>query len=138
MTRSKKSGAPSVRLLRVAENIRHALADILRREDIDDADLAGVSVTVSEVRVSPDLRNATVFVSPLGGQDEAVVVKALNRHSGYIRGHLAKRVELKYLPRLKFTADESYDEAGRIEALLRSDKVRRDIATPDEGDDGAA
>lgn len=121
------SKAPSIRLLRVGETLRHALADILTREDINDADLAGVSVTVTEVRPSPDLRHATVFVQPLGGANQEEVVAALNRHTGFIRGILGRAVTLKYLPALKFKRDESFAEADRIERLLASDKVRRDL-----------
>lgn len=122
-----KHAEPGVRLLRVGEQIRHALADILMRGDIEDPDLVGVSVSVNEVRVSPDLRHATVFVSALAGQKEATLTKALARHQGELRHQLGKRVRIKYLPALKFKLDESFDEASRIEALLHDPKVRRDL-----------
>ena len=118
---------PSIRLLRVGETLRHALSDILVREEVDDPDLAGVSVTVTEVRPSPDLRHATVFVQPLGGQQADDVVAALNRHAAFVRGHLGRQVRLKYLPALKFKLDESFGEADRIEKLLASDRVKRDL-----------
>ncbi|MGF1606840.1 MAG: 30S ribosome-binding factor RbfA [Rhodothalassiaceae bacterium] len=127
-----KASQPSVRLLRVGETLRHALAEILRREEIDDPDLAGTSVTVTEVRPSPDLRHAAVYVEPLGGGREREVIAALNRHAGFIRGHLGRAVTLKYLPALRFHADESFAEAARIRAILKSDKVRQDLE--DEGD----
>lgn len=126
MARSSPS-QPGIRLLRVGENLRHALATILRREDIDDDALRQVSITVTQVRPSPDLRHATVFVKPLNGDSETAVIDALNRHSGFVRGHLGKAVRLKYLPALRFVADETFDEANRIEALLASEKVQKDL-----------
>ena len=126
------SGGPSLRLLRVGENIRHAISTILMRGDVQDADLNGISVSVSEVRVSPDLRNATVFVMPLGGDPDTKITKALNRNSAHIRGLMSKMVHMKYMPRLKFLLDESFDEASHIETLLRDPRVSRDIDQPDE------
>lgn len=120
-------GSKSIRLQRVNENLRHALSEILREEEIRDEDLMGVSITVTAVDASPDLRNARIFVEPLGGLNEEGVLKALNRHSAFIRGCLARKVAMKYLPRLVFAADSSFAEADRIEALLRSDRVRRDL-----------
>ena len=139
MTRHRKdtrSGkAPSQRQLRVGEEIRHALSEILRRAHFRDPVLAEASVTVTEARVSPDLRNATVFVMPLGGDIEPVV-EALNRASAFLRGQLADAVRLKYMPKLNFVHDESFDEANRIDALLHSEAVRRDLdpAARDDGD----
>ena len=106
--------APSQRQLRVGEELRHALAWILERGDIRDPGLAGVAVTVTEVRVSPDLRNATAFVMPLGGDHVPSVVEALNRAAPFVRRQLGKAVKLRRLPALDFVADTSFDEAGRI------------------------
>lgn len=135
MSRRDQSGsqAPSTRLLRVGENVRHAISAILARGDVQDPDLEGKSVTVSEVRVSPDLRNATVFVMPLGGDPEGIVTKALNKNSAFIRGAMSKALHMKYMPRLKFKIDESFDEASHIDALLKDPKVQRDLASG-EGD----
>lgn len=130
-SRSNNNSGPSTRLLRVGENIRHALSDILTRDEIRDEDLSGVSVTVTEVRCSPDLRNATIFVMPLGGINEEAVVKALNVNSKYIRGQLSRMVSMKYLPDLKFTSDYSFGEADHIGELLSSAHVARDLAKDD-------
>jgi ribosome-binding factor A len=127
-----RSGGPSLRLLRVGENIRHAISTILMRGDVQDTNLDGTSISVSEVRVSPDLRNATVFVMPLGGDPETKITKALNRNSAHIRGLMSKMVHMKYMPRLKFLLDESFDEASHIETLLRDPRVSRDLDQPDE------
>lgn len=123
-------GGPSLRLLRVGENVRHAISAILTRGDVQDPDLAGASVTVSEVRISPDLRNATVFVMPLGGDPNGTVTKALNKNSAFIRGEMSKVVHMKYMPRLSFKIDESFDEATHIDTLLKDPKVRRDLEKP--------
>jgi len=127
-SRDKNSGGPSLRLLRVGENVRHAISSILTRGDIQDPDLDGASVTVSEVRVSPDLRNATVFVMPLGGDPKLAITKALNNNSAHIRGAMSKMLHMKYMPRLKFKLDESFDEASHIDAILRDPKVVADVA----------
>ncbi|MFC4348719.1 30S ribosome-binding factor RbfA [Kordiimonas lipolytica] len=132
MSKSSHSGEPSLRLLRVGENVRHAISAILTRGDVQDPDLVRASVTVSEVRVSPDLRNATVFVMPLGGDPELKITKALNRNSAFIRGEMSKVVHMKYMPRLKFKLDESFDEASHIDALLRDPRVTRDLDHKDE------
>jgi len=126
-SQAKGAGGPSLRLLRVGENVRHAIAAILTRGDVQDPDLDGKSVTVSEVRISPDLRNATVFVMPLGGDPKGVITKALNKNTGFIRGAMSKVVHMKYMPRLTFKVDESFDEASHIDSLLRDPKVQRDI-----------
>jgi ribosome-binding factor A len=118
---------PSQRQLRAGELIRHALAEILQTEDVRDADLEGEIVTIAEVRVSPDLKHATVFASSLGGKNSDVIASALNRHQRFLRGELARRVELKYAPELVFRGDHVLDEAGRIEELLRSPEVARDL-----------
>lgn len=122
---------PSHRLLRVGENLRHALSEIFARGEIRDPSLDGVSVTVTEVRCSPDLRNATVFVMPLGGVNERDVVDGLNRNCKYIRGQLSRMVSMKYLPTLKFTSDGSFGEADHIEQLLHSPHVAQDLNKDD-------
>lgn len=130
---------PSQRQLRVGETLRHALADVLRRGDIRDPELTGVSVTVTQVRPSGDMRYATVFVEPLGGKNAEVVVKALNRHKGYLRGEMGHLIALKFTPELRFVEDTSFAEAEKIETLLKSERVARDLAqkpATDE-DDGA-
>ena len=117
----------SVRVLRVGEQVRHALADVLMRGDVHDETLAAHLVSVTEVRMSPDLRHATAFVKPLLGQDEAVVLKALRTNTAYLQGEVARRVNTKYAAKLKFVADESFDEGGKIDALLRDPKVAQDL-----------
>lgn len=117
----------SVRLLRVGEQVRHALSDVLARGDVHDETLASHSVSVTEVRMSPDLRHATVFVKPLLGADEAEVVGALKKNVRYLKGEVARRVNTKYAADLKFLADESFDEGSHIDALLRSPEVARDL-----------
>ncbi len=117
----------SVRLLRVGEQVRHALADILMRGDVHDDTLASHLVSVTEVRMSPDLRHATAFVKPLLGQDEEAVLKALRTNTAFLQREVARRVNLKYASRLKFLADESFDEGTHIDRLLRSEKVARDL-----------
>jgi ribosome-binding factor A len=119
---------PSQRQLRAGELTRHALVEILREEEINDPDLAGVSVTVTEVRMSPDLRNATVFVEPLGGGHAPQVVTALNRHARFLRGRLGHAIEMKFTPALKFLHDESFDEAARMNRLFQDPRVARDLA----------
>lgn len=127
MQRNETSEARSVRTLRVGEQVRHALADILLRGDVHDEILASHSVTITEVRMSPDLRHATIFVKTLGEEDEAGVIKALKHHVRYLRGEVSKRVKTRYAAELHFLPDESFDEGGRIDALLRSPKVARDL-----------
>jgi ribosome-binding factor A len=122
------SAAPSQRMLRVAELIRHALADILTRGEIEDEALSGKVITFPEVRLSPDLKIATVYVMPLGGKDADVVVKGLARQAKPIRGALARRMrDLKYMPDLRFRPDDRFDEALKIDALLNSPQVKRDL-----------
>lgn len=120
---------PSQRQLRVGEMIRHALAEMLTRGDIHDDVIAAHVITISEVRMSPDLKLAKAYVMPLGGEDIEPVIKALTRHKGIIRRDIARAVQLKYAPDLKFFADESFDEANRIDALLHSPQVRRDLTS---------
>jgi ribosome-binding factor A len=123
----------------VGEMLRHALSDILRERDIRDPDLEGVSVTVTQVKPSPDMRHATVFVQPLGGQNADAIVEALNRHRGFLRGELGHAIQLKFTPELRFVEDTSFAEAQRIERILHSEKVARDLRSPDgavKDDDG--
>ncbi|MEP9402471.1 30S ribosome-binding factor RbfA [Sphingomonas sp. VNH70] len=124
----------SVRLLRVGEQVRHVLSDVLARGDVHDDVLASHFVSVTEVRMSPDLRHATVFVKPFLGKDEEVVLKALRTNTAYLQSEVAKRVNLKYAARLKFLIDESFDEGTRIDQLLRDPKVARDLES-DGGED---
>lgn len=122
-----QSQGPSQRQLRAGELVRHALVEIMREEDISDPALEGVSVTVTEVRMSPDLRHATVFVEPLGGVHAPEVVEGLNRHAKFLRGRLGRAIELKFTPDLKFLHDESFDEAQRMSRLFDDPKVRQDL-----------
>jgi ribosome-binding factor A len=117
----------SVRLLRVGEQVRHALSEILMRGDVHDDVLASHLVSITEVRMSPDLRHATVFVKPLLGADEADVLNALKRNVRYLRGEVSRRVNTKYAADLKFLPDESFDEGSHIDALLRSPEIARDL-----------
>jgi len=117
----------SVRLLRVGEQVRHILAEILMRGDVHDDVLASHHVSVTEVRMSPDLKHATIFVKPLLGADEALVLKALRTSTAYFQSEVARRVNLKYAAKLKFLPDESFDEGARIDALLRAPGVARDL-----------
>ena len=117
----------SVRVLRVGEQVRHALSDILARGDVHDEVLAKHVVTITEVRMSPDLRHATAFVKPLLGQDEDNVLKALRTNTAYLQSEVARRVQTKYAAKLKFLADESFDEGSHVDALLRDPKVARDL-----------
>ncbi len=125
--RFSSSKGPSQRQLRAGELIRHALVEILQREGFRDPALAGVSVTVSEVRVSPDLKNASVFASPLGGEHQGEVIDALNHAAPHIRGLLGKKIDLKFTPALKFLSDDTFAEAQRIDAILSRPEVARDL-----------
>jgi ribosome-binding factor A len=120
----------SVRLLRVGEQVRHVLSEILQRGEVHDETLASHMVSITEVRMSPDLRHATVFVKPLLGKDEEVVIKALRTNTAYLQREVAHRVKMKYAARLKFLADESFDEGSHIDKLLRDPKVARDLLPP--------
>jgi ribosome-binding factor A len=137
--RSASSQGPSQRQLRVGEMLRHALSDILREREIRDPELEGISVTVTQVKPSPDMRHATVFVQPLGGENAETIVEALNRHRGFLRGELGHAIELKFTPELRFVEDTSFAEAQRIERILHSERVARDLKSPDtpgKDDDG--
>ncbi|MGI9385609.1 MAG: 30S ribosome-binding factor RbfA [Methyloligellaceae bacterium] len=127
MPRGKSANDPSQRQLRVSEVLRKALSEILLRAEMADPDLSNVSITVSEVRVSPDLRNATAFVLPLGGANEEAVLAALQRGQGFLRGELARRVTLRHIPALVFEADASFDESAKVDSILRSPKVAQDL-----------
>ncbi|KQS03959.1 ribosome-binding factor A [Sphingomonas sp. Leaf357] len=124
--------ARSVRVLRVGEQMRHTLSDILARGDVHDETLAKHMVTVTEVRMSPDLRHATVFIKPLLGKDEEKVLKALRTNTAYLQREVAARVQMKYAAKLKFLADESFDEGSHIDKLLRDPKVARDLTSSAE------
>lgn len=117
----------SVRLLRVGEQVRHALSEVLMRGDVHDDTLAAHMVSVTEVRMSPDLRHATAFVKPLLGSNEEAVLKALRTNTAYLQGEVARRVNTRYAAKLKFLLDESFDEGSHIDALLRDPKVARDL-----------
>lgn len=136
MSRSRRTQAkgPSQRQLRAGELVRHALVDILQREEFDDPELHGASVTVSEVRMSPDLRHAACFVAPLGGDHDRQeqVASGLNRAAGFLRGRLGREIDMKFTPQLRFLVDESYEEAGRIGALLATPSVARDLYRVEE------
>jgi ribosome-binding factor A len=118
---------PGVRTLRVGEAVRHALSDILTRGDVHDDVLTKHMVSITEVRMSPDLRHATVFVKPLLGENEDAVLKALRTNTAYLQSEVARRVQNKYAAKLKFLADESFDEGSHIDTLLRDPKVARDL-----------
>ncbi|MFN0265191.1 30S ribosome-binding factor RbfA [Tepidamorphus sp. 3E244] len=126
------------RQLRVGELLRHALSDILQRGEINDPVLESHVITVPEVRISPDLKHASAYVMPLGGQDIEEVIEALNRSRKFVRGLLARRVDLKHMPQVSFLRDESFDAGARMDALLDSPQVRRDVEKHDDdaGDAG--
>jgi ribosome-binding factor A len=117
----------SVRTLRVGEQVRHVLSEILQRGDVHDETLAKHLVSVTEVRMSPDLRHATVFVKPLLGKDEEAVLKALRTNTAYLQREVASRIQTKYAAKLKFLADDSFDEGSHIDSLLRKPEVARDL-----------
>ncbi len=131
MRHNESSEGKTVRLLRVGEQVRHILAEILMRGDVHDEVLESHLVSVTEVRMSPDLKHAIVFVKPLLGSDEEKVLKALRTNTAYLQSEVAKRVNLKYAAKLKFRPDESFDEGARIDALLRSPVVARDLDVED-------
>jgi ribosome-binding factor A len=129
----------SQRQLRVGEELRHALAGLLRPGQFRDPILADASVTVSEVRLSPDLRNATAFVMPLGGGNAAAIIAALKRSAPFLKGRLARMVTLRHVPNLSFALDQAFDSADRITQLLARPDVARDLGPPpDDGDDESA
>jgi ribosome-binding factor A len=138
MKRDRRNQEPSQRQLRVGEELRHALSRILQRGELRDPALQDVPVTVTEVRLSPDLKNATAYVMPLGGRDRDEVIAGLTRSAGYLRSQIAREVPLRFTPGLAFTLDLSFDHAHRINELLHRPEVERDLAAPDKStDDGA-
>lgn len=131
-----RSHAPSQRQLRVGEELRHAVVRIFDHAHFHDPDLALASITVTEVRVSPDLKNATAFVIPLGGLEMDRVVAALNRAQGYFRRELGRELTLKFVPRVRFSADTSFEYSSRIDAVLHQPEVERDLDAGAEADHG--
>ena len=136
---ARRELGPSQRQLRVGEMLRHALAEILRRSDVRDADLDGVSVTITQVKPSPDMRYATVYCAPLGGENADAVIAALNRNKGFLRGQMGHMISTKFTPDLRFVEDHSFAEAEKIENLLKSPEVQRDLVpSEDDQDDSDA
>lgn len=131
VTQNSTPERQSVRVLKVGERVRHILSELLARQEVHDDVLTARSVSVTEVRMSPDLRNAAVYVKPLLGKEEAVVIKALRTNTAYFQREVAKRLGLKFAPKLTFRGDESFDEAERIERLLNDPKVTRDLDDDD-------
>lgn len=136
--RHTTANGPSQRQLRVGEELRHALAAILLRGEMHDPDLAGVSITVSEVRPSPDMKHATVFVTTLNGDKMDVVLPALRRAASFLRGQVAKTVRLRHTPQLSFQTDTSFDYAQKINTLLHQDVIARDLSDDEDPSDGKA
>lgn len=137
MAQKPTQTGPTQRQQRVAELVRHAIAEVLQRGDVQDPVLSSHVITVPEVRMSPDLKIATAYIMPLGGKDEAPVIAALERNKKVLRQEVARRVNLKFAPELRFKRDETFDEFGRIDAILKSDKVRRDVDKRSEDEDDA-
>ena len=134
MARELNTKGPSVRVLRVGEEVRHALSSVLMRGEAHDPVLQSHVVSVTEVRMSPDLRHATAFVKPLLGKDEEAVLKALRTNTAFLQKEVAKTVKLRFAPKLKFIADESFDEGSHIDQLLRAPKVAADLAKDEESE----
>ena len=130
-----KPAGPSQRMLRVGELVRHALSALFARGEIEDPLLEGKVITVPEVRMTPDLKLANAYVMPLGGEGADEVVAALNRHHKFIRGRVAPELDLKFAPDLKFFVDDTFDEFGRIDAILRSERVQRDLDKTEDDED---
>jgi len=130
--RHKSPSGPSQRMLRVGELVRHALAQLFARGEIEDEALVGAVITVPEVRMSPDLKLASAYVMPLGGERAAEIVDALNRHARFIRGRIAPEIDMKFAPEFRFFVDETFEEFGKIDAILRSDRVQRDLHADDD------
>jgi ribosome-binding factor A len=131
MSRDNKSSGPTQRSLRVGELVRHALAAMFARGEIEDDALRGAVITVPEVRMSPDLKIANAFVMPLGGLHAEEIVAALNRHRKFVRGRVAPQINMKFAPEVRFFVDETFEEASRIDALLRTKKVQQDLDDED-------
>jgi ribosome-binding factor A len=132
MAKHTSTAEPSVRLLKVGERVRHILSELLARGEAHDDVLRAHNISVTEVRMSPDLRIAKVYVKPLLGEDEASVLKALQVNTAFFQREVAQRLGLKFAPKLRFLADESFDEAGRIEQLLADPKVARDLGDEEQ------
>jgi ribosome-binding factor A len=135
MPRTPRSDAPSQRLLRVAELVRHAAVEALARGHFEDQALGARSLTIREVKMSPDLRLATLSIMPLGGKAREATLAALERNKKALRADIARRINLKFAPDLRFVLDDSYDAAARIDELLHSPRVARDLKTPEDNDD---
>lgn len=129
-----KPTGPNQRMLRVGELVRHALAGVFARGEIDDPMLEGKVITVPEVRMSNDLKLANAYIVPLGGIGADEIVAALNRHARFVRGRVAPELDLKFAPEIRFFVDNTFDEFGKIDALLRSDRVQRDISKDEDED----
>ena len=127
MSKDNKPAGPSQRMLRVGELVRHALAAMFARGEIEDDALRGAVITVPEVRMTPDLKIANAYIMPLGGLHAEEIVAALNRHRKFVRGRVAPQINMKFAPEVRFYVDDTFEEAGRIDSLLRSDKVQRDL-----------
>lgn len=127
MSKDNKPIGPSQRMLRVGELVRHALAAIFARGDVEDDALRGSVITVPEVRMTPDLKIANAYIMPLGGLHAEEIVAALNRHRKFIRGRVAPQINMKFAPEMRFFVDDTFEEASRIDSLLRSDRVQRDL-----------
>jgi ribosome-binding factor A len=123
-------------MLRVGELVRHALASLFARGEIEDEVIGATTITVPEVRMSPDLKLANAYIMPLGGERAAEIVEALNRHQRFIRGRVAPELDLKFAPEIRFFVDETFAEFGKIDALLKSDRVQRDLHHDDDEANG--
>jgi ribosome-binding factor A len=131
MSKDNKPTGPSQRMLRVGELVRHALAAMFARGEIEDDALRGSVITVPEVRMTPDLKIANAYIMPLGGLHAEEIVAALNRHRKFVRGRVAPQINMKFAPEVRFYVDDTFEEASRIDSLLRSDKVQRDLDDED-------
>jgi ribosome-binding factor A len=134
MKKNNAPTGPSQRMLRVGELVRHALSAVFTRGDVEDEALHGAVITVPEVRMTNDLKIANAYIMPLGGERAEEIVAALNRHKKFIRGRVAPEVDLKFAPEIRFFVDTTFDEFGKIDALLRSDRVQRDLKDGDDED----
>jgi len=135
MSRTDKPKGPTQRMLRVGELVRHALAALFARGEVEDEALRDVVVTVPEVRMTPDLKIANAYIMPLGGQHAKDIVAALNRHRKFVRGRIAPQLDLKFAPEIRFFVDTTFEEASRIDALLRSERVQQDLKDDDDEDE---
>nr|WP_295885599.1 30S ribosome-binding factor RbfA [uncultured Devosia sp.] len=131
MSKDNKPTGPSQRMLRVGELVRHALAAMFARGEIEDDALRGSVITVPEVRMTPDLKIANAYIMPLGGMHAEEIVAALNRHRKFVRGRVAPQINMKFAPEVRFYVDDTFEEATRIDSILRSDKVQRDLGDDD-------